>query len=196
MSDLWISTALSFFLLMDSVGNVPIYVAILKNVDTRRALWIVFREMCIALIIILLFAFFGNQLLSYLNISHETIYISGGIVLFMISIKMLFPEKLSIADCLCVGGEPFIFPLALPLVSGPSILAAVMIYSKELESKWTLLSALFAAWLVTLLILLSSPFVKKWLGEKGLLALERLMGFLLILIAVNMVLNGWKIYSS
>src|SRR3989344_861408 len=109
----WFSTAISFFLLMDAVGNIPIYVAILRNIETRRALWIVFREMCIALIIILIFALFGTQFLSCLNISHETIYISGGIVLFMIATKMLFPDKAGFAENLCVSGEPFIFPLAL-----------------------------------------------------------------------------------
>ncbi len=181
---------------MDSVGNVPIYVSVLKNIETKRALWIIFRELCIALIIILLFSLFGTQFLSYLNISHETVYISGGIVLFIISIKMLFPDKGGFADSLCLDGEPFIFPLALPLVSGPSLLAATMIYSKELESKWILFSAIFVAWIATTIVLLSSAVLKKWLGQKGIFALERLMGFILILIAVNMFLNGLEIYNQ
>ena len=157
-------------------------------------MWIVFREMCIALIIIILFALFGNALLSLLSISNETIYLGGGIVLFMISVKMIFPQKSNLADSLSCDGEPFIFPLAVPLVAGPSILASVMIYSKQLESLWILLSSIFIAWIISMIILLSSTILKKWLGGKGISALERLMGFVLMLLAINMFIDGLEVY--
>lgn len=184
------SISLSLFLLMDPIGNIPVYISLLKEITSKRSMWIIFREMAFALIIIFLFAFFGRGLLSVLDVTQDAVYIAGGVVLFMISVKMIFPEKTSVADSLFREGEPFIFPLAVPLVAGPSVLAAVMIYSKQVETQMTLYLAICIAWVISMLILLSSAYLKKWLGNRGISALERLMGLVLMLIAINMFLDG------
>ncbi len=152
--------------------------------------------MCIALVIITIFALFGSRLLTFLDISGESIQLAGGIVLFIIAVKMIFPEKGTLADSLFQEGEPFIFPLAIPLVAGPSVLAAVMIYSRQLESMMILLSSIVVAWFFSMIILLSSTILKKWLGTRGISALERLMGLMLMLIAINMFLEGIDIHYA
>lgn len=196
MGALIFSTAFSLFLLMDPFGNIPIYLSVLKEIGHKKKKWIVLREKVIALFIILIFAFFGNHLIKILNISHESIYLAGGIVLFVMAIKMIFPDHTSLADSLAVKGEPLIFPLAVPLVAGPSVLAAVMIYSAQIPAKSIIIYAILSAWVLSTLILLFAVYLSKWLGEKGINAIERLMGLILILIAINMFLQGITMYRS
>lgn len=184
------SISLSLFLLMDPIGNIPVYISLLKEIDQKRALWIILREMLFALVIILLFGMFGKGLLSVLDVTQDAVHISGGIVLFIIAVKMIFPQKGGLSDALFNEGEPFIFPLAIPLIAGPSVLAAVMIYSKQLDSNLILYGAITIAWFVSMIILLTSALIKKWLGIRGISALERLMGLILMLISINMLLEG------
>jgi multiple antibiotic resistance protein len=181
--------ALSMFFLMDSIGNVPIFISLLKNFPHKRQRLIILRELLISLAVILLFYFIGNHFLKALGISEQSLRISGGIILFLISLKMIFPSKLAPNEP-SQHAEPFIVPLAIPLVAGPAILAAVMIYAgQDLPALYTI-SAILIAWFFTTIILIGAPFLQKILGEKGLIALERLMGLILILIAVQMFLDG------
>lgn len=184
------SISLSLFLLMDPIGNIPVYISLLKEIDQKRALWIILREMIFALVIIILFGMFGKGLLSVLDVTQDAVHISGGVVLFMIAIKMIFPVKNGLCDALYSEGEPFIFPLAIPLIAGPSVLAAVMIYSGQIDSNLVLYSSITIAWFASMIILLTSAIIKKWLGIRGICALERLMGLILMLIAINMLLKG------
>lgn len=174
---------------MDSIGNVPIFISLLKDLPPKRQRIVILRELIIALGIILIFYFIGNYFLEALGISDTSLRISGGLVLFLIALKMIFPGKQNPNDT-AKQVEPFVVPLAIPLVAGPAILAAVMIYSgQELPAIYTL-SAIIIAWIFTTVILIAAPFLQKILGEKGLIALERLMGLILILIAVQMFLDG------
>lgn len=180
---------LSMFFLMDAIGNVPIFIALLKNLPPRRQRIIIIRELLIALATIILFYFIGQIFLNALGISNQSLRISGGIILFLIAIKMIFPAKESV-EPVALQSDPLIVPLAIPLIAGPAILAAVMIYSgQELPALYTL-SAITIAWFFSTLILVSAPFLQRILGEKGLVALERLMGLILTLIAVQMFLDG------
>lgn len=182
--------ALSMFFLMDSIGNIPIFISLLKKFPPKRQFIIIVRELLIALATILLFYFIGNFFLDALSISTQTLRIAGGIILFLISIKMIFPASKPESESSALRSEPFIVPLAIPLVAGPAILAAVMIYSgEELPMLYTI-SAIFIAWVCTTLILIAAPFLQKILGERGIIALERLMGLILILIAIQMFLDG------
>lgn len=183
---------LSLFLLMDPIGNIPVYLAILKQIDLRKRQKIILREMCIALLVIVLFALGGNAFFRLLDICQEALFLAGGFILFLMALKMIFPEKGSLAESLGSEGEPLVFPLAIPLVAGPSVLAAVMIYSTEITCKLYLYLAIFIAWVASMLILLSSSYLQKWLGIRGIKALERLMGLILLLIATNMLIQGFN----
>jgi multiple antibiotic resistance protein len=185
-----LSTAFALFLLMDPLGNVPIFISLLKDIDPKRQQKIIFRELVIALIIIIAFNFIGDILLEFLHIEQETLLISGGIILFLIALKMIFPSKKEPEVDISQDKEPFIVPLAVPLVAGPAVLAAVMLYSHEQASEWITIGAIGLAWIASTIILLSSGFLKKVLGWRGLIACEKLMGLLLILISVQMFLSG------
>lgn len=185
------SMAFALFLLMDPIGNVPIYVSVLKDIDPRRQRSIIMRELFIALVIIILFNFIGDALLGFLNVTMPTILISGGIILFLIALKMIFPGRRDPDVDISQDKEPFIVPLATPLVAGPAVLAAVMLYSGQHQNDmWLTVGAIIVAWAVSTVILLSSSLWKKLLGWRGLVACERLMGLILTLIAVQMFLEG------
>lgn len=186
------SLTVSLFLLMDPIGNVPIYISVLKGIDPKRQKKIIIRELLIALGIIFLFVFIGDGLLNLLGISAHTVLIAGGIILFIIALKMIFPSN---SPLIGYEGEPFIVPLAVPLIAGPSILAAVIIYSHQ-EPIYLLSISLLVAWFFSMIILMASSFLNKVLGQKGITACERLMGLILTLIAVQMFLEGVKSFVS
>lgn len=180
--------AFTFFILMNSFATIPICVSLLKDLSSKRQYFVIVREMLIALIVFFLFYLLGDLLLDLLSTSQNAISISGGIILFLIALKMIFsPTKIETTE---VEQEPFIVPLAVPLIAGPAMLAAIIIYSHKEFSKTTFLSALLLAWLISLFVLLCSPFIKKVLGKRGLRACESLMGFVLTLISFEMLLNG------
>jgi len=188
-----ISTALVFFLIMDPLGNVPLFIAVLKGVDPKRHLRIIFRELCIAYAALLCFLFFGRYVLDFLSLSQEAIEISGGIILFIIALRMIFPVPNGIfGDSL--DGEPLIVPLAIPAVAGPSIMAVLMLMTTT-QPMLPLLIALTVAWLLTALILLSAAPLHKMLGPRGLIAIERLMGMLLVMMSVQMMLNALRSFD-
>ncbi len=187
--------AFSFFLLMDPIGNVPLYISILNNVQAKKRKKIILREMLISLLIILIFAFVGEGALNLLKISSATLSISGGILLFLIALKMIFTSDfLEAPKSGGLSKEPFIVPLAVPLVAGPSILASVMIYAKRENSQLVLISAIFIAWVISFIILILSDELKRVLKENTIVALERLMGLILSLIAVQMFLEGMEAF--
>lgn len=175
---------------MDSVGNIPFYISFLKGVNPHRQRVIIIRELLIALAIICLFNFIGEQLMEFLKVREDTIQIGGGIILFLLCLKMIFPDSHEEINGLPHASEPFIVPLAVPLIAGPSVLAAVMIYAKQEENHLIMIGAILMAWGASLLILLASSYLKKILGWRGILAIERLMGLIMTLIAIQMFLNG------
>lgn len=175
---------------MDPLGNIPVFISALKEVPAERRQKIIIRELLIALVVLVIFLYSGKYILEALGLSEEAIQIAGAIVLFLIAIKMIFPTKGGI-----LGeqpqGEPFIVPLAIPCVAGPSTLAILMLLansSGERQMDW--LFALFSAWLCSSIILLASNRLSHILGVRGLVATERLMGMILVMIAVQMSLNG------
>ncbi len=193
MTLLWIT--ISLFLVMDSVGNIPLYMTMLKDIPHKRQFAIIFREMVIALFVIIIFNFAGDGLLRLLRIHPQTVEIAGGLILFLLSLKMIFPPEQGDTSYTKIK-EPFIVPLAIPLVAGPAVLATVMLLSRKVENSLVMIGAISIAWVASLLILLASPILSHFLKEKGLMALERLMGFILVLLSVEMFINGVMGFSA
>lgn len=192
-----VSAATLLFLVMDPLGNVPIFLSVLDDVAPERRTRIIVRELLLALLVLALFLFFGRYLLGFLQLSEEAIRIAGGIILFLIALKMVFPVPRSAHAEEAIDGEPLLVPLAVPLVAGPSAMAMVMLLATNEPSRmgeW--LVALLAAWLLTSLILVSATGLKRLLGRRGLVAMERLMGMLLIAVAVQMLLEGISAYLA
>ncbi|MFT6269025.1 MAG: multiple antibiotic resistance protein [Alphaproteobacteria bacterium] len=189
-----LSAATLLFLIMDPLGNLPIYMSVLKSIDPKRRMWVIFRELSIALLILFIFLFSGRSLLSFLQVEQETVSIAGGIILFIIAIKMIFPKPGGVMN-LPEGEEPLIVPLAVPMVAGPSTMAALILLANQQPDKmmeWSL--ALLLAWGLTAVILLMSGPFHRLLTDKGLRAIERLMGMILVMIAIQMLLNGISAY--
>lgn len=190
-----LSIAFPLFLLMDSLGNVPIYISVLKKYDPAKQKKIILRELLIALGIILAFCFVGNYILKLLHVEQYTVMIAGGIILFILSLRMIFPPTTENSPYTSTR-DPLIVPLAVPLVAGPAVLAAVMLYSHQNYDKLIVVSGILLAWITTTAILICSTFLQKILKERGIIALERLMGLLLTLIAVQMFLQGVTFYHQ
>lgn len=184
------SAVITLFLIMDPLGNVPLFLSVLKNVRPERRRRVLLREILFAYLVLLAFLFFGSFVLQFLELDQETISIAGGIVLFLIAIRMIFPsERFGESDEL--EGEPFLVPLAVPLIAGPSTLAVLLLLQRSAPGQaGSLLLALTIAWALTAAILLSSTFLYRLLRQRGLIAIERLMGMLLVMLAVKMFMNG------
>lgn len=185
-----ISTTTIFFLIMDPLGNVPLFLSVLKHVPQKRRLKVTFRELLIAYAALLIYLFFGRYLLDILALTNEAIAISGGIILFLIAIRMIFPTPQGIFGD-SSDNEPLIVPLAIPAVAGPSIMAVLMLMATT-QPILQLLLCISVAWLMTAAILLAATPLNRILGQRGLSAVERLMGMLLVMMAVQMMLNAWQ----
>ena len=195
---IWIdilSASVTLFFVMDPIGNIPIFHAILKDVPLKARIKIIFRELIIALGILLAFLLMGTQILSFLGLTQPALNVAGGIILFLIAIRMVFAMKTLGVDE--DETDPFIVPLAIPMVAGPSAITILMVQATSQPTRkfeWFL--ALLLAWIMTTAILVASPFILNILGQRGVRALERLMGMLLILISVQMFLDGIGEYLS
>lgn len=184
-----LAVAVTLFFVMDPLGNIPIFNAVLSRFDARTRSRIVARELTIALAILLVFLFAGNPIMAFLGLTQPTLSLSGGILLFIIALRMIFPKPSSGDEEEVV--DPFIVPLAMPLVAGPSTIAILLLMSSSQPARvWEWCVALLLAWFAATAILACSPWIMKALGGRGVRALERLMGMLLVLLAVQMFLNG------
>ena len=183
------SAIILLFLVMDPFGNIPFFLAALSDVDPKRRTRIVLRELLIALVALVLFLFLGRYLLQVLNVSEPSLTIGGGIILFLIALRMVFPSTGHAEEQL--AGEPFIVPLAIPYVAGPSALSAVLLLSSRQPSAWSeWLVAIVVAWIVSSSILLASSTLSHFVSARGLIAIERLMGLVLVTVAVQMTATG------
>ncbi len=190
-----ISTALLLFLVMDALGNVPLFFSALKHVDPARQNRVVVRELLIALAVLVFFLFLGRYLLQILQISDAALTVAGGVILFLIALRMVFPSNdKSLEEE--VAGEPLIVPLAIPYVAGPSALATVLLLMNREPNRWPeWLLAIFIAWFASSIILYFASKLRHYLGHSGLIAIERLMGMVLITLAVQMMMTGLSSFA-
>jgi len=183
------SAAITLLLVMDPFGNIPVFLSVLKDFSGRRRRFIILREMIIALALLMLFLFFGKYILAGMNISEPALAIAGGVILFFIAIRMIFPSPSRAR--VPRHEEPIIVPLAVPLVAGPSSMATVILFSTANPGRLPILvAALSIAWAVSFVVLFFSDFLHRVVGKRGLNALERLMGMILTTMAVQMLLDG------
>lgn len=191
--DLVLSTAVTLFIVLDPFGNLAVFNAVLSSQPEEKRNGILVRELAIALVVLMFFLFCGRPVLDFLSLEQSTLRISGGLILFLVSLGMVFPSKSVLGGE--VGEEPFIVPLAIPLVAGPSAIIYLLLLSNQhADVLGNIAIATFLAWLASAAILLASPFFMRILGKKGTRALERLMGMLLVMIAVQMFMDGLSEY--
>ena len=192
-----LSAATLLFLVMDPLGNIPIFLSVLEDVDPKRRTRVLVRELILAFFVLLFLLFFGRYFIAFLQLTEHSIRIAGGIILFLIALKMVFPVRRVAWASDELHGEPLLVPLAIPMVAGPSAMAVVMLLAGDNPDRmpeWVL--ALFLAWALSSVILVSANGLKRFLGKRGLIAMERLMGMLLIALSVQMLLEGISAYIS
>jgi MarC family membrane protein len=189
------SAAVLLFLVMDPLGNIPFFLASLHRVEPARQRWVIVRELLIAYGVMVAFLFAGQSLLDVLHISEPALTIAGGVILFLIAVRMVFPPPAGHSLQEDVEGEPFIVPLAIPYVAGPSVLATELLLMSREPQRWgSWLAALSAAWAATAVILMLGSALRSCLGRRGMIAVERLMGMVLVAIAIQMFLSGVERY--
>ena len=186
-----VSTAILLMFVIDPFGAVPVILSILKDVDIARRRLIILREMIFGLAILMLFLFGGELFLNIFHLETEAVRIAGAVIFFVIGIKMIFPGEEGSSALYGSAKEPFMVPIAMPLIAGPSTLATLLVLGKShTNAMGSLFIALIVAWLISALIMYLSPILYKLLREKGLSALERLMGMLLLMMSVQMFIDG------
>ena len=187
-----LASILLLIIIMDPIGNVPVFLSILKNIPMARRKIIIIRELIIAFVILLFFMFVGRFVLQLLQIEQSSLGIAGGIILFIIAIRMIFPgtkPMFSHND----ESEPLVVPLAIPMLAGPSAIAAVILFMAQEPNRWVEWTfVVFVASLISGIILISSEALGRKLGNRALIAIERLMGIFLIMVSVDFILDGIK----
>lgn len=185
-----LSAAILLFVVMDAFGNMPLFVTVLETLPEERRKKVLLRELLIALVILIASIFLGPLLMKALHISAPSLGIAGGIILFMIAIKMVFggTEQMFKGT---LEGEPLIVPLAVPYLAGPSAVATILLLVGQEPGRWAdWLLSLVIAWAATSFVLMFSMKLSAILGKKVLCAIERLMGLMLTAISIEMLING------
>ncbi len=194
--DSFISSVITLALVMDGFGNIPLFIAALKKVAPERRKIVLLRELGIALLIMVAFLFLGKWFLRAFGIHEYSLSIAGGIILFIISIKLVFGGSDENPKNDPKEDEPFVVPLAIPLVAGPAALSIVMITAAQQSNKFITLGAVIVASLINSVILMASFPLSNLLGKRGLIAIERLTGMILVLMSVDMVMSGVSVFMS
>lgn len=188
---------ISLLMILDPFGNIPIFMSQLRYLTPERRRVVIFREMVIALVVLALFLVSGKAILAGLHLSQSALEISGGIILFLIALRMIFPPEVPPADTVDPKSEPMIVPLAIPMVAGPSAMAYVILVSSQYPGRlFEWLVALVSAWAAVVVVLLAAERLSRILGPRVLTAIERLMGMILTTLAVQMLLSGVKNFMA
>ncbi|WP_140632456.1 MarC family protein [Methylibium rhizosphaerae] len=195
MDHSFVSAFVLLLLVLDPFGSLPIFISVLRGVEPARRTRVAVREVAIAFGVLVTFMFAGQGFLSLMHLSERSLEVAGGVILLIIAIRMIFSSGSEIYSSDGGAREPFIFPLAVPLLAGPSAMATVLLLASRQPDRITeWLGALTAAMAVSGIVLLAADRIRKLLGHSMVSALEKLMGLVLTAIAVEMVLAGLKRY--
>ena len=182
------SLALLLFLVANPVGNTPAFVSLVKYFDFHRQKQILFREAVFSFLIAFTFLFIGKPFLKILDIHSYALSICGGILLIIVAIDMIFPPESQLVGQ-GTHKEPYIVPIATPLITGGGVLSTIMIYAEK-ESLFTMMGAIIIAWIAVTCVVVSAAYLQKILGKRGLLAMEQIMGMMLALLSSQLIVNG------
>ena len=188
------SATILLILITDPVGNIPIFANALRSVPPERRAWVILREVLIAFVLLLTFMFVGDGFLRLMNLSELSLHIGGGVILFLIALRMIFPQP-GLTDGPEMQGEPLIVPLAVPAIAGPSALATVLLLvSQAPERRLEWIGALCITMAVSAVVLVLAERIQRIAGERFVVALERLMGLVLVAVSIEMMLRGIKTF--
>jgi MarC family membrane protein len=193
MNYTFVSATILLILITDPIGNIPIFANALQHVAPQRRARVILREVLIAFLLLLTFMFVGEGFLRVMNLSALSLQIGGGVILFLIALRMIFPPPKS--DTAEPEGEPLIVPLAIPAIAGPSALATVLLLvSQAPEKRLEWIAALCVTMTVSAVVLVLAERIQRVAGDRFVVALERLMGLVLVAVSVEMLLRGVKTF--
>lgn len=192
MSNDLIATVVLLLILLDPLGNIPLLISLLRPVAAERRPRIVLRENAIAAALLVVFVFIGDWLLAALRLSPAALEISGGLILFLIAVRMVFPGRQQDEEDSVRASEPLIVPIAVPMIAGPAALATVLLTARQGSSLGLLIGAILIAIVINCAVLLAGERLARLFGRPGLAAMERLMGLILTTMAVQMLIGGIK----
>ncbi|MBT2794906.1 MarC family protein [Paraburkholderia strydomiana] len=191
----FLSATVLLILITDPLGNIPLFISCLRGVSPKRRTAVILREVAIAFAILLVFMVVGDAFLRMMSLTDQSLRIGGGIVLFLIALRMVFPHPDGPFGGDLRGGEPLIVPLAIPALAGPSALATVMLLTSQAPGKmFEWIGALTVTMIVCAVVLMLAERIQAWLGERTMMAFERLMGLVLVAISVEMMLGGIRAF--
>ncbi len=188
--DTLITLVLTFFFIANPIGNAPAIIALVKDFDFEQQKRILIREGFFALLIALFFQYFGEFFLGALNIKDYALTLSGGILILILALDMIFNIGEPVVTDKRVKQEPYFVPIATPILSGPGLMAIIMLKSKQESNNILVTSAILMTWIGVMLVMLIAPYLQPLIGKKGLVALEQLMGMILTLISMQMIVRG------
>jgi MarC family membrane protein len=188
------SATILLVLITDPVGNIPVFANALKHVAPQRRAKVILREILIAFFLLLSFMFVGEGFLRVMNLSELALQIGGGVILFLIALRMVFPPPAAQEAEQLV--EPLIVPLASPAIAGPSALATVLLLvSQQPERRMEWVAALCVTMAISAVVLVSAERIQRLIGSRLVTAVERLMGLVLVSVAIEMMLRGAKTFA-
>ena len=190
------SAAVLLAIIMDPIGNIPLFQSLLGRYPRRRRLAIIARELVAAYLVLAVFLVGGESILLWLGLKQPALSVAGGVVLFIIALRMIFPDQ-EAATAPAQAEEPFVVPLAVPMLAGPSAVSALLqLVSRDPQRLGTWLAALTLAWSFSAVVLLTSGLLMEKIGPRALRAIVRLTGMLLIMMAVQMFMDGIAAYIT
>jgi MarC family membrane protein len=192
MTTEFVATVVLLLILLDPLGNIPLLISLLRPLESKRRQRVVLRENAVAALLLIVFVFIGDWLLAALRLSAPALEISGGLILFLIAVRMVFPSHGHADDDAGINGEPLIVPIAVPMIAGPAALATVLLTSRQGTQLAVLVGAILVAIVINTLVLLAGERLARLFGKPGLAAMERLMGLVLTTMAVQMLISGIK----
>jgi len=195
MDHSFLSALVLLLLVLDPFGSLPVFIAVMQNVAAGRRTRVALRESALAFAVLLLFMFTGQAFLGLMRLSERSLEVAGGVILLIIAMRMIFAVQGEVYASDGAAREPLIFPLAVPLLAGPSAMATVLLLaSRQPERLATWVGALTVAMLVSSAVLLGANRIRRWIGSSMVSAIEKLMGLVLTAVAVEMILAGLKRY--
>lgn len=189
-----LTLTLTLFLIMNPMGNMKYFLSLLHELKASRQSFVIAREMVFALLTMFIFSLLGERISWAFSFDDTTIFLASGVILFLSAIKIIFPKEEHIPRI--HGEEPFLIPIAIPIIASPALLATIMLFSQAETLVWPMVSSIIIAWTLSILLLLSSRRILRLIGPNGLIAIERLMGMVLVLLAVQRFMEGVLLFMA
>lgn len=190
-----LSIAITFFLIANPIGNSPAIIALIKDFEFDKQKKIMLRESLYALLLALFFQYSGEVFLNQLQIANYTLSLSGGILLLLVALDMLFHTQ-STSKTSGNKKDPVFVPIATPLISGPGLLSMIMVFSQREQNNLKVSLAILLAWVGITIVLASAPYLNRILGNKGLSVMEQIMGLLVAMMSIELIVSGAQMFFT